>query len=132
MASFNGQRRWVAEIMLSCRQRRNPYAMWLFLSAFAYATALLLPPRGMVRRIVNAVMLIAAAVPFAALLCSRGWEMFLGWRIVWYLVLETAYGVWSPMAIALFLMAMVLGAQLFWISVLDGNQDARASEEAII
>ena len=102
----------------------NPYAMWLFLGAFAYAAGLLLSPRGVVRRIVNAALLIAGAAPFAALLYSIGHEIYLGLRIVWYLVLQTAYGVWSPVAIALFLMALVLWAQLFWISVLAPHPHA--------
>ena len=104
----------------------NPYAMWLFLGAFAYAAGLLLPPRGVVRRGVNAALLIAAAAPFALLLYSFGREMDLGWRIIWYLVLQTAYGVWSPVAIALFLMALVLEVQLFWISVLARDHGAES------
>ncbi len=107
----------------------NPYAMWLFLGAFAYATGLLLPPRGVVRRGVNAVLLIAAATPFAVLLYSFGREMDLGWRIVWYLVLQTAYGVWSPVVIALFLMALVLEVQLFWISVLAKQEDTEQQRQ---
>jgi len=101
----------------------NPYAMELFLGGFAYATMLLVPPRGAVSRATNAALLIAAATPFAALLYSFGKEIFLGWRITWYLVLQAAYGVWSPIAVALFLLAVVLGVQLFWISVLQGNRD---------
>jgi hypothetical protein len=103
----------------------NPYAMWLFLGALAYATALLPPPRGLVRRAVNAALLIAAAAPFAALLGSFGREMYLGWRVIWYLVLQTAYGVWSPVAVALFLLALVLAAQLFWISVVNPQDGVR-------
>jgi len=114
---------WVAIVAL-VGFFNNSYAMWLFLGAFAYAAGLLPPPRGVVRRIVNAALLIAGAAPFAALLYSFGREMYLGWRIVWYLVLQTAYGVWSPVAIALFLMALVLWVQLFWISVLARQQDA--------
>ena len=102
----------------------NPYAMWLFLGAFAYGAGLLLPPRGLGPRILNAALLIAAGVPFVAMLYSFGQEIYLGWRIVWYLVLQTAYGVWSPWAVALFLMAVVLGVQLFWSSVLAKYQDA--------
>jgi hypothetical protein len=101
----------------------NPYATELFLGGFAYATLLLVPPRGAVSRATNAALLIAAATPFAALLYSFGKEIFLGWRIIWYLVLQAAYGVWSPIAVALFLLAVVLGVQLFWISVLQGDRD---------
>ena len=112
---------WVAIVVL-VGFFNNPYAMWLYLGAFAYAAALLLPPRGVTRRLVNAALLIAAAAPFAILLFSFGREMYMGWRIVWYLVLQTAYGVWSPVAIALFLMTLVLGTQLFLISVLGSDQ----------
>ena len=112
---------WIA-VMVLVGFINNPYAMWLLLG-FAYAAVILLPPRGVVRRIVNAALLIAAAAPFAALLYSFGREMYLGSHIVWYLVLQTAYGVWSPVAIALFLMSLVLWAQLFWISVLDRQAD---------
>jgi MFS family permease len=101
----------------------NPYAMWLFLGIFVYAAGSLQPPRRVVHRTVNAALLIAAAIPFAALLYSFGGKMGLGWRIGWYLVLQTAYGVWSPAAIALFFMSLVLGVQLFWISVLQKQQD---------
>ena len=69
-------------------------------------------------RIANAALLLASAVPFAALLHAYGRKVCLGWRIAWYLVLQAAYGVWSPVAIALFLLAVVLGVQFFWISVL--------------
>jgi hypothetical protein len=114
---------WVALVAL-VGFFNNPYAMWLFLGTFAYATLLLLPPRGVMWRSVNAALLIAAAAPFALLLYSFARELDLGWRIVWYLVLQTAYGVWSPVAIALFLMALVLAVQLFWISVLGENSGA--------
>ncbi|MGO8793088.1 MAG: M28 family metallopeptidase [Terriglobia bacterium] len=96
----------------------NPYAVWLLLGALTYAAGLLLPPRGAPQRIVNAALLIAAAAPFAALVYSFGREIYLGWRIGWYLVLQAAYGVWSPAAVALLLLAAVLWVQLLWTSVL--------------
>jgi len=104
----------------------NPYAMWLLLGPFAYAAALLPPPHGVTRRGVNAALLIAAAAPFVALLYSFGRELDLGGRIVWYFVLQTAYGVWSPVAVSLFLLALVLEVQLFWISVLARDQGAES------
>jgi len=113
---------WVAIVALVAFLD-NPYATGLFLGGFAYATLLLMPPRGAVSRAMNAALLIAAAAPFAALLYSFGKELFLGWRITWYLVLQAAYGVWSPLAVALFLLSMTLGVQLFWISVVQGDQD---------
>jgi hypothetical protein len=116
---------WVAMVAL-LGFFNNPYAMWLFLGAFAYAAGLLMPPRGVVRRSVNAAMLTAAAAPFAVLLYSFSREMDRGWRIIWRLVLQTAYGEWSPVAIALFLMALVLEVQLFWISVLERHPRAES------
>jgi len=95
----------------------NPYAMWFFLGVFAYATLLLVPPRGILSRLVNALLLLASALPFVAMLYSFGHEIYLGWRITWYLVLQAAYGVWTPLAVALFLMSVVLEVQLFKASV---------------
>jgi len=105
----------------------NPYAMWLYLGGFVYATLLLLIPRGMLARALNAVLLLAALLPFVALLYFFGREIFLGWRILWYLVLQAAYGVWSPWAVALFLLAMVLWVQVFWISVLRSASKEQAT-----
>jgi len=99
----------------------NPYAMWLYLGAFAYAALLLVRPSGILRRALNGVLLLAALVPLVGLLYFFGREIFLGWRIVWYLVLQAAYGVWSPTAVALFLLAVVLWVRLFWISVLRAD-----------
>jgi hypothetical protein len=96
----------------------NSYAMWFFLGGFAYATLLLLSPRGSLVRALNALLLLAALLPFLGLLYFFGREIFLGWRILWYLVLQAAYGVWSPFAVALFLLAIVLWVRLFWISAL--------------
>lgn len=99
----------------------NPYATWLYLGGFAYASLLLFLPRRILTRTLNALLLLAALVPFAGLLYFFGKEIFLGRRILWYLVLQTAYGVWSPIAAALFLVALVLWVQLFWISVLRSH-----------
>ncbi len=107
----------------------NPYAMWLYLGIFAYGTLLLLPPRDFARRAWNAMWLLAALAPFVTLLYFFGREIFLGWRILWYLVLQAAYGVWSPWAIGIFILAVVLWVQLFWGSVVRGgaNQAAERS-----
>lgn len=113
---------WVAVLTLAAFVI-NPYAMWLFLGGFACAALLLLPPRGIPARALNALLLLAALLPFAALLYVFGKEIFLGWRILWYLVLQAAYGVWSPHAVALFLLAVVLWVQLFWVSVLRSEPE---------
>ncbi len=105
-------------ILTLCAFLLNPFATWLYLGLFAYAGLVLTRPSGMSARTLNALLLSLAALPFAALLYSFGKEIFLGWRILWYLVLQAAYGVWSPWAAVLFLLAVVLWIQLFRISVL--------------
>ncbi len=99
----------------------DPYAMWLFLAVFAYATLLLLPPHSLWARSLNALLLLAALLPFAGLVYYFGREIFLGWRILWYLVLQAAYRVWSPLAVALFLLTVVLWVQAFRTSVVRGE-----------
>lgn len=118
---------WVAALSLAAFFI-NPYAMWLYLGAFAYAALLLVPPCSIPRRALNGTLLLAALLPFLGLLYFFGKEIFLGWRIMWYLVLQAAYGVWSPSAVALFLLAVVLWVRLFWISVVGA--DTRATRAA--
>jgi alkaline phosphatase isozyme conversion protein len=96
----------------------DPYAMWLFLGPLAYCFLLLQRPSTWSRRVVNALLLLAGALPFLAVVYIFGHQIFLGWRIVWYLVLQTAYGVWSRTATVLFLMALALWVQLFRLAVL--------------
>jgi len=100
----------------------NPYAMWFYLGGFTYAALLLLPPSGLLNRALNAALLLVATLPLLALLYFYGQEIFLGWRILWYLVLQAAYGVWSPVAVGLFLLSLVLWVQLFWVSVVNSEQ----------
>ncbi len=119
---------WLS-ILVVCAFFLNPFATWLYLGGFAYASLLLLPPRGMLSRVLNALLLLGALVPFAALLYLFGKEIFLGWRILWYLVLQAAYGVWSPLAVVLFLLAAVLWVRSFAISVLRG--DSREGAPAV-
>jgi hypothetical protein len=107
---------WVCAVV-ACAFLLNPFAMWLEMGAFACASLTLLTPRGIFSRALNAFMLLVAALPFAGLLYSFGKEIFLGWRILWYLVLQAAYGVWSPIAATTFLLAVVLWAQLLRVSL---------------
>jgi hypothetical protein len=124
---FAGKKRilfvWVAVVAVA-GFADNPYAACLFLGGLAYAALLLLPPRGAGQRVANAALLIAAAAPFAALVYSFGHEIYLGWRIAWYLVLQAAYGVWSPVAVALFLTAAALWVQLLRVSVFARQESA--------
>jgi hypothetical protein len=105
----------------------DPYAMWLFVAPLAYGFILLLCPSRWPHRFINAVLLFAGALPFVAILGLFAHEIFLGWRIVWYLALQTAYGVWSRAAAVLFLLALVLWIQIFRIAVL---QPARLQSRA--
>ena len=118
--SYSGKKRvlylWLCVAVL-CSFLLNPYAMWLFLGLFAYMARLLHPPRKPALRAADAFMLFVSAVPFVAVLYRFGAEIFLGWRILWYLVLQTAYHVWSPMAAVVFLLSTVLWILLFRISV---------------
>ena len=119
---------WLALVIVAA-YLNNPYAMWLLLGVFGYSALLLVPPRGILSRAVNAALLAASAVPFAAMLYSFGHEIYLGWRITWYLVLQAAYGVWTPLAVALFLMSVVIAAQLFRIAVLGKPTNGRRKRE---
>ena len=78
---------------------------------------LLQRPLGWAARVANAGLLLLGALPLALLLYSFGRQIYLGWRILWYLVLQTAYGVWSVSAASLFLLALALWLQLFRLGV---------------
>lgn len=96
----------------------NAFAMALYLGLFAYGARWLHPPRNTRSRMINAVTLSLGALPFIALLDSFGKEIFLGGRILWYLVLQTAYGVWSPWAAVVFLISAALWLQFLRTCVL--------------
>lgn len=108
---------WLCVVMIAAFVL-NPFAMALYLGLFAYGARWLHPPRNRRSRIINAVTLGLGAVPFVALLYSFGKEIFLGGRILWYMVLQTAYGVWSPWAAIVFLMSAALWIQFLRACVL--------------
>jgi hypothetical protein len=108
---------WTPALIL-CAMLLNAYAACLFLAALGYAALLLVQPRRWFHRVANLALLLAAAAPFLELLHSVGSLIFLGPRILWYLTLQTAYGVWSPYAIVLFFLAVVVACQLARLSVL--------------
>lgn len=103
----------------------DPFAMWFFLGPLAYAFILLMPPSGFLPRLVNAGLLLAGALPLLVLLYFFGRQIYLGWRILWYLVLQTAYGVWSVSAASLFLLALALWIQLIRLGVLGLSRGVR-------
>ncbi|HEY6290024.1 MAG TPA: M28 family peptidase [Terriglobia bacterium] len=103
----------------------DPYAMWLLIGPLAYAFLLLLRPSSVARRFLNAGLLLLGALPFVALLYLFGEQIFLGWRILWYVILQAAYGVWSPSAAVLFLLVVTLWVQLFRLGVLGLPEGVR-------
>jgi len=109
-----------------CAFLLNSFAMWFYLGPFAFAALLLVRRCRPLVRGFNALLLLIAVLPFLALLYRFGSEIFLGWRIAWYLVLQAAYGVWSPFAAILFLLAVVLWLRFLAIFVLDpeGSESA--------
>jgi hypothetical protein len=96
----------------------SPYGLWLFLGPLAYAFVLLQSPSSLSHRLVNAALLLLGVLPFIGALYFFGQQIFLGWRILWYLVLQTAYGVWSTAAAVLFLLAIVIWFQIVLMAVL--------------
>jgi len=96
----------------------DPFAMWLFLGPLFYAVILLQRPSNLPARVSNALVLAAAAAPFVGLLYYFGQQIYLGWRILWYVVLQTAYGVWSTPAVLLVMLAVVVWTRLFYLTVL--------------
>lgn len=103
----------------------NPFAMWFFLGPLAYAFMLLQRPTGWAARAANACLLLLGALPLVVLLYFFGREIYVGWRILWYIVLQTAYGVWSASAAASFLLALALWLQLFRLGVFPSRGAAR-------
>jgi hypothetical protein len=101
----------------------NPFAMWFFLGPLAYSFMLLQRPTSWTARAANAALLVWGALPLAVLLYFFGREIYLGWRILWYLVLQTAYGVWSVSAATLFLLALALWLQLFRLGVFPPRRE---------
>jgi Peptidase family M28 len=96
----------------------DPFAMWLFLSPFAYGFLLLRRPSGMGARLLNLLLLLVGAVPFLVVVHYIGRATYVGWKAPWYLVLQSAYGVWSPWGSVAFLLAATLWLQLFRLTVL--------------
>lgn len=94
----------------------NPFAAYLYFYLFTYGARQLHPGLNTRKRIINGVMLALGALPFVALIAYFGHLIFLGPRILWYLVLQTAYGVWSPPAAVVFLVAVTL-----WILFLQAS-----------
>ena len=108
----------------------NPSAMWLFLGLFAYGVICLRRPSSAAARLVNLLLLLLMALPFVLLLYFFGREIYLGWAILWYLVLQAAYHVWSVYGVLAFLLAVTLWIQLFRMAVLGRPVGVRRRQPA--
>jgi hypothetical protein len=96
----------------------SPYGLWFFLGPVAYGFVLLQRPSSLSHRLVNAALLLLGALPLIGALYFFGQQIFLSWRILWYVVLQTAYGVWSTAAAMVFLLAIVIWLQIVLMAVL--------------
>ena len=101
---------WLAPLCVAAAAV-NPFGMWLYLGAFAYAPLLFSTSRSGAALLLNALLLFVSAMPFAVILLLFGRETHLGPYILWYLVLQTAYGVWPPWIAFLGMAALVLWLQ---------------------
>jgi hypothetical protein len=97
--------------------------MWLYLGAFAYAAVLFAPARGLAA-MGNMVLLLLAALPFAAILYVFGREIFLGPYVLWYLALQVAYGVWSPEVAVVAAFSLVLWTQYVRLAMVAATRPA--------
>jgi len=80
--------------------------------------------------LVNLLLLLLMALPFVLLLYFFGREIYLGWAILWYLVLQAAYRVWSVYGVLAFLLAVTLWIQLFRMAVLGRPVGVRRRQPA--
>lgn len=98
----------------------NPFGMWLYLGVFAYASLFFSTRRGAAALLVNAVLLIFSAMPFAVVLMMFGRETHLGPYILWYLVLQAAYGVWPAWIALAGIVSIVLWLQFARLALRQG------------
>lgn len=89
----------------------NPFGLWLYLGIFLCAAALLVERTGAKALAINFTMLALAAVPFAIVVWYFAREIFVGPYVVWYLVLQAAYGTWSFWVVGAAIVAAVLWVQ---------------------
>lgn len=89
----------------------QPYGMWLYLSIFGYAALLFVERSGRVPLAINLTLCALAALPFAAVLWFYANDMWLGPYVLWYLVLQAAYGTWSFRIAGIVICAAVLWVQ---------------------
>lgn len=98
----------------------NPFGMWLYLGVFAYASLFFSTRRDAAALLVNAALLLCSAMPFAGVLLMFGRETHLGPYILWYLVLQTAYGVWPAWIAIAGIISIVLWLQFARLALGQG------------
>lgn len=89
----------------------QPYGMWLYLGIFAYAALLFSERPGRMALVRNLALCALAVLPLAGVLWFYAREMWLGPYVLWYLVLQAAYGVWSYWIVGTAIVAAVLWVQ---------------------
>lgn len=99
----------------------QPYGMWLYLGIFAYAALLFEESPGLTPLVLNLALCAIAAVPLGAVLWFYANEMWLGPYVLWYLVLQAAYGVWRPEIVAAAIAAVLAWMQFLRLAVANAR-----------
>lgn len=89
----------------------QPFGAWVYLGVFGYGALFILERPGRAALAANLLLLTLSALPFAGILWYYAAEMRLGPFVLWYLVLQAAYGTWPFATVALAMMAGVLWVQ---------------------
>jgi hypothetical protein len=76
------------------------------------APAFFWPLAGGRRRAVNALAVLAGAAPFLLLVISFADMIYTGWRMPFYMLLQAAYGTWSPLPVLLFLLLLAAALEI--------------------
>lgn len=100
----------------------SPYGMWLYLGVFAYCALLFSERPGRMALGLNLALCALALLPLAGILWFYAREMWLGLYVLWYLVLQAAYGVWSYWIVGTAIVAAVLWMQFVRLAL--ANQPA--------
>jgi hypothetical protein len=90
----------------------NSYWTVVFLSLPAWVWVLVERGRSFKPRLLNAVLVAAAGLPWFALTCYYPRFLDVGWRIVWYEILALSTGMFSPAAYFLTGMMVATGLRL--------------------
>lgn len=101
---------WTVALLLAAFALQ-PYGMWLYLGIFGYAALLFIERGGRIAFVINLALCAASALPLAGVLWVYASMMWLGPYVLWYLVLQAAYGVWPFATVTIAIVACVLWVQ---------------------